>query len=82
MLIYVLIHANPPQLASNLLFIERFRMHSRMVSESAYFFTQLVRALAGGRAPQPQETVFQAHRHIYNNVCLQCTQCLLARVGA
>lgn len=46
MLIYVLIHANPPQLASNLLYIERFRMHSRMVSESAYFFTQLVRDVA------------------------------------
>ncbi len=43
-LIYVLIHANPPQLASNLMYIERFRMHSRMMSESAYFFTQLVRA--------------------------------------
>ena len=42
-LIYVLIHANPPQLASNLMYIERFRMHSRMMSESAYFFTQLVR---------------------------------------
>lgn len=45
-LIYVLIHAAPPQLASNLLYIERFRMHSRMVSESAYFFTQLVRPKA------------------------------------
>ncbi len=41
-LIYVVIHANPPQLVSNLLYIERFRMHSRMQSESAYFFTQLV----------------------------------------
>jgi hypothetical protein len=41
-LIYVVIHANPPQLASNLLYVERFRMHSRMQSESAYFFTQLV----------------------------------------
>lgn len=44
-LIYVVIHANPPQLASNLLYIERFRMASRMMSESAYFFTQLVSAL-------------------------------------
>ncbi len=41
-LIYVVIHANPPQLASNLEYIQRFRMHSKMVSESAYFFTQLV----------------------------------------
>ena len=41
-LIYVVIHANPAQLASNLEYVQRFRMHSRMVSESAYFFTQLV----------------------------------------
>ena len=41
-LISVVIHANVPRLASNLLYIERFRMQSRMVSESAYFFTQLV----------------------------------------
>ena len=44
-LIYVVIHANPPQLASNLEYIQRFRMISRMASESAYFFTQLVSAL-------------------------------------
>ena len=48
-LIYVVIHANPPQLASNLLYIERFRMHSRMQSESAYFFTQLVRAAGSSK---------------------------------
>jgi len=41
-LIYIVIHANPPQLSSNLEYIQRFRMHSRMVSESSYFFTQLV----------------------------------------
>lgn len=51
-LIYVVIHANPPQLASNLEYIQRFRMHSRMASESAYFFTQLVRALCQ-QLPQP-----------------------------
>ncbi|BDA40541.1 probable vacuolar protein sorting-associated protein 9A at N-terminal half [Coccomyxa sp. Obi] len=43
-LIYVVIHANPPQLASNLEYIQRFRMVSRMASESAYFFTQLYSA--------------------------------------
>ncbi|KAK9823919.1 hypothetical protein WJX72_006354 [[Myrmecia] bisecta] len=43
-LIYVVIHANPPQLASNLEYIQRFRMQSRMQSESAYFFTQLYSA--------------------------------------
>ena len=41
-LIFVVIHATPPQLASNLEYIQRFRMQSRMASESAYFFTQLV----------------------------------------
>ncbi len=41
-LIYVVVHAAPPQLASNLEYIQRFRMQSRMASESAYFFTQLV----------------------------------------
>ena len=48
-LIYVVVHANPPQLVSNLLYIERFRMHSRMQSESAYFFTQLVRAAGSSK---------------------------------
>lgn len=43
-LIYVVIHANPPQLASNLEFVQRYRMVSRMVSEAAYFFTQLYSA--------------------------------------
>lgn len=42
MLIFVVVHAAPPQLASNLEYIQRFRMQSRMASESAYFFTQLV----------------------------------------
>lgn len=43
-LIYVLVHANPPMLASNLEYIQRFRMQSQMAAEFAYFFTQLVRA--------------------------------------
>ena len=42
-LIFVVVHAAPPQLASNLEYVQRFRMQSRMASESAYFFTQLVR---------------------------------------
>lgn len=36
--------ANPPQLYSNLLYIERYRRRSRLVSESAYFFTNIVSA--------------------------------------
>ncbi|EXB60485.1 hypothetical protein L484_014940 [Morus notabilis] len=40
-LIYVTIKANPPQLHSNLLYIERYRRQSRLVSEAAYFFTNM-----------------------------------------
>jgi len=41
-LIYVTIKAAPDALASNLAFIERFRMASRLVSEVAYLFVQMV----------------------------------------
>ncbi len=41
-LIFVTIHANPPKLASNLEYIQRYRMQSRMMAEAAYFFTQMV----------------------------------------
>ncbi|KAG0599658.1 hypothetical protein M758_12G169700 [Ceratodon purpureus] len=43
-LIYVVIKANPPQLHSNLLYINRYRHQSRLVSEAAYFYTNLVSA--------------------------------------
>lgn len=43
-LIYVIIKANPPQLRSNLMFIQRYRHQSRLVSEASYFFTNLVSA--------------------------------------
>lgn len=43
-LIYVIVKANPPQLYSNLLFIQRYRHQSRLVSEAAYFYTNLVSA--------------------------------------
>lgn len=33
--------ANPPQLHSNLLYIQRYRRESRLVSEAAYFFTNM-----------------------------------------
>lgn len=52
-LIYIVIHANPPQLCSNLEYIQRFRMQSRMVSESSYFFTQLVYSSSLGMSVQP-----------------------------
>ncbi|KAJ6827772.1 vacuolar protein sorting-associated protein 9A-like isoform X1 [Iris pallida] len=38
--------ANPPHLHSNLLYIQRYRHQSRMVSEAAYFFTNILSAEA------------------------------------
>ncbi|XP_042513929.1 vacuolar protein sorting-associated protein 9A-like [Macadamia integrifolia] len=43
-LIYVTIKANPPQLHSNLKFIQLFRQQSKLVSEVAYYFTNLMSA--------------------------------------
>ena len=36
--------ANPPQLHSNLLYIQRYRSQSRLVAEAAYFFTNMLSA--------------------------------------
>ncbi|KAG8633027.1 vacuolar protein sorting-associated protein 9A isoform X2 [Manihot esculenta] len=41
-LIYVTLKANPPQLHSNLLYIQRYRRQSRLVGEAAYFFTNML----------------------------------------
>lgn len=43
-LVYCVLRAAPTQLASNLAYITRYRLHSRLVSETAYFFTNLVSA--------------------------------------
>ena len=40
-LVYTLIKAAPPQLASNLEYVQRFRGAGRLGGEGAYFFTQL-----------------------------------------
>ncbi|KAL9229097.1 hypothetical protein vseg_004607 [Gypsophila vaccaria] len=45
-LIYVTLKANPPQLHSNLQYIQRYRSHSRMVSETAYYFTNILSAVS------------------------------------
>lgn len=45
-LVYVTLRANPENLESNLKYIQRFRGESRLVSEAAYFFTNLVSAVA------------------------------------
>ncbi|XP_047320059.1 vacuolar protein sorting-associated protein 9A-like [Impatiens glandulifera] len=41
-LIYITIKSNPPQLHSNLKFIQLYRRESKLVSEAAYYFTNLV----------------------------------------
>lgn len=41
-LIYVTLRCRPESLASNLTYIERYRSATRLVSESAYFFVQMV----------------------------------------
>ncbi|XP_048335101.1 vacuolar protein sorting-associated protein 9A isoform X2 [Ziziphus jujuba] len=43
-LIYVTIKANPPQLHSNLKFIQLYRRQAKLVSEAAFYFTNLVSA--------------------------------------
>ena len=43
-LVLVLLRAQPAQLPSNLAFIMRFRLASRLVSEASYYFTNLVSA--------------------------------------
>ncbi|KAF8683609.1 hypothetical protein HU200_044530 [Digitaria exilis] len=43
-LIFVTIKANPPQLHSNLLYIQRYRRQTRLVSEAQYFFTNILSA--------------------------------------
>ncbi|KAB2635043.1 vacuolar protein sorting-associated protein 9A-like [Pyrus ussuriensis x Pyrus communis] len=40
-LIYVMIKVNPPQLHSNLKFIQLYRRQTKLVSEPAYYFTNL-----------------------------------------
>ncbi|KAL4295879.1 hypothetical protein GQ457_12G014990 [Hibiscus cannabinus] len=63
-LIYVTLKANPPQLHSNLLYIQRFRRQSRLVSEAAYFFTNMLSAEAfisniDAKALSMEETEFE-----------------------
>ncbi|XP_065009457.1 vacuolar protein sorting-associated protein 9A-like isoform X1 [Musa acuminata AAA Group] len=43
-LIYVTIKANPPQLHSNLKFVQLYRKHSKLVSEVEYYLTNLISA--------------------------------------
>lgn len=42
--VFLLVQANPPQLHSNLLYIQRYRRQTRLVSEAQYFFTNILSA--------------------------------------
>jgi hypothetical protein len=48
MLILAVIRARPSKLGSNLGYVERYRLRSRMAGEAAYYFVQLV---GWGRGP-------------------------------
>ncbi|KAL5076591.1 hypothetical protein RYX36_015575 [Vicia faba] len=63
-LIYVTLKANPPQLHSNLLYIQRFRRQSRLVGEASYYFTNMLSAEAfisniDAKAISMEETEFE-----------------------
>ncbi|KAK8968966.1 Vacuolar protein sorting-associated protein 9A [Platanthera guangdongensis] len=63
-LIFVTLKANPPQLHSNLVYIQRYRRQARLVSEAAYFFTNIlsVESFLGsinGESLSMDETEFQ-----------------------
>uniref|UniRef100_A0A7N2N5R6 VPS9 domain-containing protein n=1 Tax=Quercus lobata TaxID=97700 RepID=A0A7N2N5R6_QUELO len=65
-LIYVTIKANPPQLHSNLLYIQRYRSQSRLVAEAAYFFTNMLSAESfisniNAKALSMDETEFESN---------------------
>lgn len=59
-----LTQANPPQLHSNLVYIQRYRRQTRLVSEAAYFFTNILSAESfvwniNGKSLSMEETEFQ-----------------------
>ena len=61
-----IMQANPPQLHSNLLYIQRYRSQSRLVAEAAYFFTNILAAESfisniNAKAPSMDETEFESN---------------------
>ena len=61
-LVLVLLRAAPAQLASNLEYIARFRLASRLVSETQYFYTNLVSAAVRARPLRPARLVLRSPR--------------------
>jgi hypothetical protein len=87
----VVIKSQANHLASNLAYIERYHMASRLVSEAQYYFTQLVRAageVGEGEAHGPgwraRVTGAAGHRtgpdHCAYALSCKCCRSALARV--
>ncbi|KAM3318230.1 hypothetical protein ACQJBY_035771 [Aegilops geniculata] len=65
-LIYITIKANPPQLHSNLKFVQLFRRETKLVSEVEYYLTNLISAKmfiinVNGQSLSMEESEFQKH---------------------
>lgn len=65
-LIYITIKANPPQLHSNLKFVQLFRRETKLVSEVEYYLTNLISAKmfiinVNGHSLSMEESEFQKH---------------------
>jgi len=65
-LIYITIKANPPQLHSNLKFVQLFRRETKLVSEVEYYLTNLISAKmfiidVNARSLSMEESEFQKH---------------------
>lgn len=65
-LIYITIKANPPQLHSNLKFVQLFRRETKLISEVEYYLTNLISAKmfiidVNARSLSMEESEFQKH---------------------
>ncbi|XP_062212973.1 vacuolar protein sorting-associated protein 9A-like isoform X2 [Phragmites australis] len=68
-LIYITIKANPPQLHSNLKFVQLFRRETKLISEVEYYLTNLISAKmfiinANARSLSMEESEFQKHMEL------------------
>ena len=70
-----IMQANPPQLHSNLLYIQRHRSQSRLVAEAAIFFTNMLSAESfisniDAKALSMDETEFEVTWKLLEHFCL------------